>query len=312
MLSYYTKRSRGEGFQKTSAPHEYTSWIHGSAATREELDSLINRYGLSPNIVHDVRDVYELPRVEYGGDRGYLYMFLRVPRMTRRGDVQATPLLAVIRGRLLLTLAYSDSFQPEELMEKDRLNVATTSAQLALLTVTAVVAEYEALIHKTSRVIRDVSHRLKKHDVTNRDFVHFVTIEDNLNEYATNLDGMQALMRHLRENRRGVFSVSDEETIDDILLHIQQLLVAVASSLQSVTSIRNAYSTIANNSLNHRMKTLTVLTVLIALPNVFYGMYGMNVTLPFAEQPWAYGAVVLFTLVLIIVVYALARRLKIF
>lgn len=311
MLSYYTKRSKGEGFHKTSAPHEYTSWIHGSSITREELDGLVGRYGLTPNIVHDVRDVHELPRVEYG-DKGYLYMFLRVPRMTKRGEVETAPLLAIIRGRLLLTLANGEAFQPEALMQKDQLNLAATSTQLALLSVTAVVTEYEELIHKTSRDIKDVSHRLRKHDVTNRDFVHFVTIEDNLNEYTTNLDGMQALMKHLRENRRQVFSLGDEEMIDDILLHIQQLLVAVSSNLQSVTSIRNAYSTIANNSLNQRMKTLTVLTVLIALPNVFYGMYGMNVALPFAEQPWAYSAVVVFTIVIIIVVYILARRFKIF
>ena len=103
MLSYYTKRSKGEGFHKTSAPHEYTSWIHGSGITREELDGLISRYNLTPNIVHDVRDVHELPRVEYG-DKGYLYMFLRVPRMTKRGEVETSPLLAVVRGRVLLTL----------------------------------------------------------------------------------------------------------------------------------------------------------------------------------------------------------------
>jgi Mg2+ and Co2+ transporter CorA len=60
------------------------------------------------------------------------------------------------------------------------------------------------------------------------------------------------------------------------------------------------------------MKTLTVLTILIALPNVFYGMYGMNVSLPFADQPWAYAVVVLFTFVLIIAVYLLARRFRIF
>lgn len=311
MLSYYTKRSKGEGFQKTLAPHEYTSWVHGDSVSEAELNSVVEHYGLSANIVRDVRDINELPRVEYG-DKGYLYIFLRVPHMSKRGEVDATPLLTIIRGKLLLTLAHSDTFTPEEIIERDQANLSTTSTQVALLSIAAVVAEYEALIHKTSHVIRDISHRLRTHDVTNRDFVHFVTIEDNLNEYTTNLDGMQALMRHLRENRRELFTTNDEEMIDDILLHIQQLLVAVASHLQSITSIRNAYSTIANNSLNQRMKTLTVLTVLIALPNVFYGMYGMNVTLPFADQPWAYGAVVVFTIIVIMVVYALARRFKIF
>lgn len=311
MLSYYTKRSKGEGFQKTTTAHEYTSWVHGSSVTEDELAQLAERYGLSPNILRDVRDTQELPRVEYG-ERGYVYIFLRVPHMTKHGDIVASPLLTIIRGRLFITLGNNGTFQPEEITEKDHAHLAMTSTHLALLTLAAVVAEYEALIHHTSRVIRDVGHRLRTHDVTNSDFVHFVTIEDNLNECTTNLDGMQALAKHLRENRRQVFSAGDEEMIDDTLLHIQQLLVAVASQRQSVTSIRDAYSTIANNSLNQRMKTLTVLTVLIALPNVFYGMYGMNVALPFADQPWAYGAVVVFTILLIFLVYVLARRFRIF
>jgi magnesium transporter len=60
------------------------------------------------------------------------------------------------------------------------------------------------------------------------------------------------------------------------------------------------------------MKTLTVFTVLIALPNVFYGMYGMNVNLPFKDAPWAFSAVVGFTIFLLLVVYLTAKRLRIF
>jgi magnesium transporter len=77
-------------------------------------------------------------------------------------------------------------------------------------------------------------------------------------------------------------------------------------------SIRNAYGTIANNVLNQRMKTLTMLTLLIALPNVFYGMYGMNVDLPFQHEPWLYIVIVVFTLALILIVYWVAKRRHVF
>ena len=60
------------------------------------------------------------------------------------------------------------------------------------------------------------------------------------------------------------------------------------------------------------MKTLTVFTVLITLPNVFYGMYGMNIALPFANAPWAYAAIVGFTFVLILAVFMIAKKLRIF
>lgn len=311
MLSYYAKRSKGEGFYTTTTPREYTTWVHGDAVTQDELNKLATRYNLTANIIRDVRDANELPRIEYSAD-GHLYLFLRVPRMCKSGEVTTSPLLTIVRGGLFFTLAKESSFRPEKIIKKDYTRFVTTSTHLALLTIAAVVTEYETLIRKTTNRIHDISQRLKTHEVTNRDFIYFVTIEDNLNEYVMNLDGMQMLARHLYEDRHGAFTVGNKEMIDDILLHMQQLSVTVASQRQSITSIRDAYSTVSNNSLNQRMKTLTVLTVLIALPNVFYGMYGMNVALPFADEPWAYAAVVLFTFVIIFVVYGLAKRFRVF
>ncbi len=40
------------------------------------------------------------------------------------------------------------------------------------------------------------------------------------------------------------------------------------------------------------MTILTVATILIALPNVIFGMYGMNVRLPFESARWAFEAIV--------------------
>ncbi len=311
MLSYFAKRSRGGGFDRTAQAHEYTSWVHGDEVTQEDLDTLVARYDLVANIVRDVRDVSELPRIEYGPE-GELYLFVRVPRLTTRGEVYRSPLLAVVTRERFFTLGYSDLFSPDEISDDPRVGHDASPLQLALLSMAAIIDDYERLIHRTSRAVRDVGHRLRTHEVTNRDFIRFVTIEDNLNEYTTNLSGMAALAQHLKDNRHAPLAHADIEMVDDMMLHIQQLLVAVGSQSQSIISIRNASSTIANNVLNQRMKTLTVLTVLIALPNVFYGMYGMNVALPFAEQPWAYGAVVAFTVVIIIAVYLVARRFRIF
>lgn len=310
MLQYYSKRSRGEAIRVSNTSHHDDVWVHGDAVTADDLSHLADAYDLSPNIIRDVRDVSELPRVEYADNA--LYIFLRVPRRTKHGEVYTSPLLSVVQQQRFLTLAYGDSFRPDAIVGSGAADAHTDPVALALATFAAVVGVYENVLHRTSRAVRDVGYRLRTHEVTNKDIIRFAVIEDNLNECGTNLDGMAALAHHLRENRRETFALTDIEMIDDIILHIQQLLVAVASQRQSVKSIRNAYTTIANNSMNQRIKTLTVLTVLIALPNVFYGMYGMNVALPFAEQPWAYGVVVTFTILLIFSVYLLAKRFKIF
>lgn len=310
MLAYYAKRSPGEDFQQISAPIESGFWIDGSNLSDQEIDALIERYQLDPNVVYDVRDRGELPRLEFSDDKAYV--FLRLPHLAKSGHVSALPLLAVMNGKSFITMSIGDTISPDS-VALSTLPITTEQSDTLLLGVmAAVITQFEELIGHTARSITDTANRLKSHDVTNKDFIHFVTVEANLSSFHMNLESTLAVVHRLRENRRDSLLPESLEALDDVALHIQQLLVSISSHAQSVESIRNAYSTIANNTLNQRMKTLTVFTVLITLPNVFYGMYGMNVVLPYADQSWAYPAIVGFTLVLILAVFAIAKRLRIF
>lgn len=311
MLRHYTKHSPGEEFRQVHTPHTEGVWTHAERPTDEELEIVEKSHNLDPNIVNDLRDNEELPRVEYSGDT--LYVFLRSAQRSKHGEVITAPLLAAATTDAFITLTSTNSVAESKIVNALHQDARSEDkGALLLSTFTAVIVDYQVLINRTGKYIKDIGHRLRTHEVNNSDFVHFVTIEDNLNEYTLNLTGMRAVAERLRENKHDTFSAKDCEALDDLVLFISQLISIVSSHGQSVTSIRNAYSTIANNNLNRRMKTLTVLTVLITLPNVFFGMYGMNVSLPFENEAWAYSAIVLFTLGLILSVYLLAKRFKVF
>lgn len=311
MLAYYAKRSQGEGFERLNAPLEQAGvWVDGSNLAEQEIDQVIDSYELDTNIVYDVRDRGELPRVEYSNSKAYV--FLRLPRVSKTGHVLTLPLLAVLTEQSFITLTTGDSVAPES-VGLSTLPITTEHTETLLLGVmAAVVSSFEDMVSHTSRSITDTANRLKSHDITNRDFIHFVTVEANLNHSKMNLDSMLAMTKRLRENTHDTLGKESLEALDDIGLHIQQLLVSINSYLGSVESIRNAYSTIANNTLNQRMKTLTVFTVLITLPNVFYGMYGMNVALPYATEPWAYAAIISTTVAIVLIVFLIAKKLRIF
>jgi len=302
MLRYYIQRSSKEDFQLVTTPPARDVWIHGDEVTIADLEKLADRYGMDLNVLRDVLDRHELPRVEL--QDGGLYVFIRTARRGAHSQVITTPLLLAVKDTIFVNIS-AGTIDNQRLMTPSALAHNGDATGLLLATLAAVVGEYEVLMQRTGRFIKDTGQRLRTHEVTNSDFIKFVTVEDNLNEYRMNLNGMLVVSQRLSENLRE----SDEsEAIEDIVLYIRQLLVAIESHGQSITSIRNAYGTIANNVLNQRMKTLTVLTLLVALPNVFYGMYGMNVPLPFQDDAWAYSAIVLFTLLLILFIYLLAKR----
>jgi magnesium transporter len=307
MLAYYAKRSGGEEFEKISKPLTSGVWIDGNNLTDDELEHVVGKYQLTRNIVYDVRDRQELPRVEMAQDN--MYVFLRTPWLAKSGQIASAPLLAVVGNGQFLTLSQRDTVSPEAVAEVTLPPSTHDTGNLLLGVIATCIASYQTLLRHTERSINDTGSRLKTREVTNRDFIHFVVVEGNLMTCQMNLDGILGVVHKLK-TLEGFGLADNREALDDIALQIKQLLVAVESYGGKVESIRNAYSTIANNTLNQRMKILTVFTVLIALPNVFYGMYGMNIVLPFQEEPWAYAGVVGFTVILTTVVYLFAKRFR--
>ena len=49
-----------------------------------------------------------------------------------------------------------------------------------------------------------------------------------------------------------------------------------------------AVSAIVSNNLNLIMKVLTSLTIILTIPTIVGGIYGMNVRLPFENAYWAF------------------------
>jgi magnesium transporter len=306
MLKYYVKRSADESYQKVTTPPRSHVWIHGDAVDETDVRLLARSYGMNLNILRDIMDENELPRVEL--QDGGLYVFVRTVLRNKRNMVVTTPILLAVKGSVFVNLSMAATTD-HKLATPSVIAQSKDTTSLLLGTFAAVVSEYEALMQHAAQYIHDTSRRLRTHEVTNDDFIEFVTVEDNLNEYYMNLGGMLVVAERLKEVLQ---NSQDAEALEDILLYIRQLVVAIKSHNQSITSIRNAYQTVANTVLNQRMKTLTVLTVLIALPNVFFGMYGMNVALPFQDQPWVYGVILSFSVLVIILVFAIARKRGIF
>ncbi len=305
MIAHYAKRSEGEQFEETSPSLKSGVWVNATKVEKPELVELVKKYELDENILRDVHDRDELPRLEFSNEAAYI--FLRLPHLARSGRVGALPLLCIVKDHQFFTISVAETISLDLVMDSTIPKTTGDTHALLLGVIASCIAEFEELITHTARSITDTANRLKTHEVTNHDFIHFVTVEDNLNACKMNLESTLTMVMRLRDNTRDFLIDTDFEALDDIVLHIQQLLAAITSHTQSVTSIRNAYSTIANNKLNQRMKTLTILTVLITLPNVVYGMYGMNVTLPFEKEPWAYAGIVVVTIMLTALVFLIAK-----
>jgi magnesium transporter len=308
MIKYLYKSLRSETVKDLPEPQRGT-WVYVEAPTVEELETLADRFGLEPGILTDALDEDEQPRLEREKDQSYI--FVRFAYKRSSGEIETAPLLIIFDKERVFTIS-PVRLPALDIFLNGRSQLATTQrAKLLLLVLSQISDQYDIFINQTSRRIKAIRSRLRGHGITNQDLIDFVTIEDELNEFQASLLPTNAVLRRLLVGRHIPLFEEDQDIVEDLLLNNEQSIEAIRSNLRSISNIRDAYSAISSNNLNRTITLLTIATVLIALPNVFFGMYGMNVDLPFQNSNWAYEIVVGFNVALIILVIIFARKKRI-
>lgn len=309
MITYYYKNIRSK---QLSILDEYQpgSWVCVENPNQKDIDKLIEQFSLDSGHMQDVLDADEMPRLEKEGD--LTYIFIRYAYTNDDLELTTAPLLFVVGPDLFLTVALRN-FPRLQHFTTGKLQFSTAQhAKLILLIMDQVVDQYEIFINNISRQIKVIRSRLRSHEVGNQDFIDFVLIEDELNEFLSAMLPTTAILRRLMLGRHIKLDTDEQDLVEDLLLNNEQSIEGCHSNVKSIVNIREAYSTIASNNLNRTMKILTGATVIVALPNVFFGMYGMNVALPFMNDWWAYYAVVGVTICAVIIFLLIARAKRIF
>lgn len=308
MIKYYYKSLRSDALTETKEVKRGT-WVHAESPTHEELEELTKRFNLEIGFLEDALDEDEVPRLER--EDGFSYIFVRYAYKNAEGDLDTAPLLIISGGEMVITIARKSVPAIESLL-KGRTTFATTQrTKLILLILSHISDQYDAFVSQTSRRIKAIRSRLRGQGITNQDLIDFVTIEDELNEFLASLMPTNATLRRLLASRQLPLFEEDEDIVQDLLLNNEQSIEAIRSNLRSISNIRDAYSAISTNNLNQTITVLTVATVLIALPNVFFGLYGMNVPLPFEKANWVFPAIIGFNLFIILGVLTTLRRKRI-
>ncbi len=309
MITYYYKNIRSKQVM-TLKEYQPGCWVCVEKPSPQEIDFLIERFNLDPGHMEDALDADEMPRLEKEGEMTYI--FVRYAYTNEELELSTSPLLFVVGPEVLITVALH-SLPRLQRFTSGKVDFHTTQrTKLLLQILDQIVDQYEVFINNVGRQIKIIRSRLKSHNVANQDFIDFVLIEDELNEFLSALLPTTAILRRLLLGRHIPLFDQDQDIVEDLLLNNEQSIDGCQSNIKSIVNIREAYSTISSNNLNRSMKILTGATVMIALPNVFFGMYGMNVGLPFQQEPWAYYFVVGVTLVVVLAVFMIARYKRVF
>lgn len=283
------------------------SWIHVTEPSVEELDSLSKDYNLEIDLLNDAMDIYETPRVER--ENGDAYVFARYCYPQGR-NIATEPILIIYTSKHLITIVRHKTNILDRLAKGVEPVATTQKTKTFLQILGAINYSYERHMYKVNKQILGLRSKLSKSDIKNSYFIEFIDIQENLNEYLTALQPQAVMFKNLLNGRFLPLYEDDKDLVEDLLLTTNELIDLIKSRLKTISSIRDAYSTIMANNLNAIFTRLTSIGIFLAVPTIVASLYGMNVALPHESNPYAFFEIMAVISVSVVLVIYFFKKLK--
>ena len=263
-------------------------WIHAVSPTEEELTQLFGELGLDEALVEDALDFYEVPRFERSN--GSAFFFTRYPFAEKQEDTDTAPLLIVVGESFVLTIVQRDIPVLKPLFEGKRVVHTTQKTKLFIQIMQEVVDAFEIdLVRLRRSVHRD---RAKLLNIGNKEIARFVAVEHKLNDMIAAVLPTNMALQQIAKTGAIKLHPNDVDLMEDLMIDNTQLVDSARSVLKTIQNVRSAAEAILTNTLNNRIKTLTVLTILLTIPTIISSLYGMNVDLPLMQADYAFWLVI--------------------
>ncbi|KAB5915306.1 magnesium transporter CorA family protein, partial [Bifidobacterium adolescentis] len=103
----------------------------------------------------------------------------------------------------------------------------------------------------------------------------------------------------------------EKEQLDDALIEAKQAVEMTNLASQILDQLSGTYNNLLNNNLNDTMKFLTVWSLILTVPTIVTGFFGMNLQLPFTHSVFGWGIALFISLILSVwMLIALWRRIR--
>lgn len=165
--------------------------------------------------------------------------------------------------------------------------------------------QYLRQIDKKTNVIEN---QLEK-TLRNAELMQLMRLEKSLVFFATSLKSNEIVLEKLLRTDLIRRFPEDEDLLEDVIIENKQAIEMCAIYRDILSSTMDAFASVINNNVNDIMKILTSLTLVLSIPTLIASIWGMNVAVPFEDNPLGFWALIAVSVVAsLISIIILSRR----
>ena len=279
---------------------EEGTWICLTAPSQEEIREVAATLDIEPADVQAALDPEESARISL--EDGYTVIIVDIPLKVdgaAEGVYTTIPLGILLTQTTITTVCSVDT---PVLSDFASCQVRGFSTKKKMRFVYQILYRAATMYQQELRLIDRRRQEIEKNltgTLRDSDLMELHGLESTLVYFATSLRANSTVLDRLTRYKRLEQYPDDMELLDDVIVEIRQAIEMTSIYRDDIKGTRELFSSILDNRLNNAMKYLTSVTLLMAVPTVISGLYGMNVDIdgmPFSGSDYGFVIVCLLTL----------------
>lgn len=275
-------------------------WINLDVEKIKNLEDLSKIYGLDKETIEYALDKNERAHMDYNRENGTVTFIYNVLDLEKDKDYyEAIPMTFIVENKRMITISnHKNAYVIDQMLAYLDSHELLSIYKFLFASLEIISNAYYPIIEKMDKSKDEVNSLLRQR-TTKKNLFALSDLETGMVYLTAAAKQNRLLLEHIQGHalyRR--FNEVEREQFDDAMIEAHQLVSMTDLISQVLQQLSASYNNILNNNLNDSLTVLTIISVLLAVLAVITGFFGMNVPLPFTEEPNAWIYILMASLIL--------------
>ena len=275
-------------------------WINLDVEKIKNLEDLSEIYGLDKETIEYALDKNERAHMDYNRENGTVTFIYNVLDLEKDKDYyEAIPMTFIVENKRIITISnHKNAYVIDQMLAYLDSHELLSIYKFLFASLEIISNAYYPIIEKMDKSKDEVNSLLRQR-TTKKNLFALSDLETGMVYLTAAAKQNRLLLEHIQGHalyRR--FNEVEREQFDDAMIEAHQLVSMTDLISQVLQQLSSSYNNILNNNLNDSLTVLTIISVLLAVLAVITGFFGMNVPLPFTEEPNAWIYILMASLIL--------------
>lgn len=274
------------------------AWINLTQPSPEEITFLKMALDIPEDFILAALDEEERARIE--SDEDYTLIIIDIPiksAIEQDGQYITVPMSIIVNDNNIVTICLTDNPLLNDFIDRRVKGFFTYKKTRFIFQIlyknATFYLQYLRQIDKSSNKIEKELHRTLK----NKEMVQLLGLEKSLVYFSTSLKSNEVVLEKMMRFSPIKIYPEDQEMLEDVIIENKQAIEMAGIYSNILSSTMDAFNYLISNNLNVVMKMLASITIILSIPTIVGGFFGMNVPVPLMDNPYAFPIILSCTVI---------------